>query len=360
MQLGMVKQCSLFLIISFFAVGCAQTKIKFQYQEKQNSIIWPAPPEVPRYQYVGVITGEQNFIKQAGSGGFARRGINWLGKVIFGEEAPRSLYRPQSGVVDPENQRLYVTDIGSKAVFVFDMKSKTLHVWENADQDNSFVSPIGICLMGPNNVFVSDAELGIVSQFDAEGQWLAKIDNNSLKRPTGIACDPVKKRIYVADSQRHLIAVFSEAGKLLFKFGTKGSSEGKFNSPTHLSFANNTLYVSDTLNARVQMFDAEGKWLSSFGQRGMYVGNLPRPKGVAVDSENHIYVMESFYDFMLVFDKTGRPLLPIGGNGSGPGEFYLPAGIWIDDSDKIYVADMFNSRVVVFQYLSEHVNRIRN
>ena len=109
--------------------------------------------------------------------------------------------------------------------------------------------------------------------------------------------------------------------------------------------------MADTMNARVQVFDLAGKALLQVGQRGLYLGNLVRPKGVAVDAEGNIYVVESYHDHLLVYDKTGRFLMAIGGTGKANGEFYLPAGVWTDRDNRIFVADMFNGRVVVFQFL---------
>ena len=103
----------------------------------------------------------------------------------------------------------------------------------------------------------------------------------------------------------------------------------------------------------MQVFDRKGNLLSLFGERGLYVGNLARPKGIAVDDEENIYVTEGYYDYLLVFDKEGRLLLPIGGTGSQPGQFYLPTGVWTDSRNRIFVSDMFNGRVVVLQYLGQ-------
>jgi hypothetical protein len=145
--------------------------------------------------------------------------------------------------------------------------------------------------------------------------------------------------------------VFDDGGSLLRTIGARGDEPGRFNAPTHLSFAEGRLFVSDTLNARVQVLQSDGTPVRSVGRRGLYVGNLTRPKGVTTDSHGNLYIMEGYYDHMLVFSRQGEFLLPIGGTGAGVGQFYLPAGIWRDERDRIFVADMFNGRVVIFQYL---------
>ena len=101
----------------------------------------------------------------------------------------------------------------------------------------------------------------------------------------------------------------------------------------------------------MQILDLDGRPLESVGQRGLYVGNLTRPKGVAVDADGNLYVVESYYDHLLVFSPSGEFLLPIGGTGNAVGQFYLPAGVWADARGRLFVADMYNGRVVIFQYL---------
>lgn len=357
MYLCRVGRLFIILLLCILFSACAQTKYRFEYHQLKQEKVWPEAPEIPRYRYLGEITGEQNFVKEKGSGGLARQSLDWFSELIFGKAAAKNLHRPQAGYFDAKQKRIYVTDVGKKAVFVFDLSAKELNIWESVDGSQDFVTPVSVCVLADDKVYVSDAELGFVALFNGEGQFQSKLGEVELARPTGLACDQRSQKIYVADSKNHQVKVFSSEGKLLHRFGRKGKADGEFNSPTHISFNKEKVYVADTLNARIQIFDAKGNWLKTFGQRGMYIGNLPRPKGVAVDSENHIYVIESYYDFLLIFDEHGNPLLPIGGNGKGPGKFFLPAGVWVDNGDKVYVADMFNSRVAVFQYLKQSANR---
>jgi DNA-binding beta-propeller fold protein YncE len=97
----------------------------------------------------------------------------------------------------------------------------------------------------------------------------------------------------------------------------------------------------------------DGQALQTVGRRGLFMGDMPRPKGVAVDKEGNIYVIESYFDYLLVFNAAGQFLMPIGGTGSGVGQFYQPGGIAVDWRDRIYIADTFNGRVVILQFLKE-------
>lgn len=315
--------------------------------------LWPAPPDVPRYRYVGELVGEQNFRSVGGERqGGALRFWRWLSGLDQARREPVVLQRPQSGATDPQG-RVYVTDVSRQAVFVFDAPAGALRLWEHADGRRRFVAPVGIALDHQGRVLVTDAELGAVFRFRADGTFEESFGHGILRRPTGIAIDAARHEIYVADTGAHDVKVFDAAGRLLDTLGGPGSDAGSLNHPVYLAFAGEHLYVSDALNARVQVFDRHGTAVAVIGRRGLYVGNLTRPKGVAVDGEGHVYVVEGFYDHLLVFQGDGQLLMTIGGTGQRPGEFFLPTGVWTDARNRIYVADMFNGRVSIFQFLGE-------
>lgn len=314
-------------------------------------LMWPQPPEVPRFMYAGQLVGEENFRKSpanaAGVSGLLRR----LADFVFGEKTPTVLQRPQSGTVDGAG-RILVTDASRQAVLVFDSAAGELLVWDKADGLANFLAPIGITPGPDGQILVADAQLGIVARLDSRGNPGRAIGRGVLKRPTGLAYDPARRRIFVADTHTHDVKVFGDDGQLLKVIGRHGEGDGEFNFPTFLAFARGELYVTDTMNNRIQIFaDGGDRWRASFGRRGLYVGNLVRPKGITVDSDGNIYVVESYYDHLLVFNRGGDFLMSIGGLGQETGKFYLPAGAWIDNRNRVFVADMFNGRVVVFQYL---------
>jgi len=345
------------VLLAVYLAGCAQTRQVMLYQasDTESLLVWPDAQtrEVPHYRYVGQLSGEANFKSQGGSGNAFVKALHWIAGLSERNPEPVVLQRPQSGVTGDDG-RIYVTDVSRKAVFVFDEAAGKLSVWEKATAKLRFSSPIGVALGGNDEVLVTDSELHAVFRLDRDGTPVGSFGGDILMRPTGIARDPQRGLVFVADTQAHDLKVFDDAGRLVETIGQRGAAEGELNFPTHLAFANGTLYVADTMNSRIQAFDAAGKAKLEFGKRGLYVGNMVRPKGVAVDAEANIYVMESFHDHLLVFDRVGRFLLAIGGSGAGAGQFYLPAGVWIDKKDRVFVADMFNGRVVIFQFLGGH------
>ena len=312
--------------------------------------VWPGSPEVPRYIYIGQLTGEENFPRVEPTRKAAAAALAWIVGLGQEKEVPVVLQRPQGGTVASDG-RVYVTDVSREAVFVFDPVKASLQLWEFVEDGKRFLAPIGICIGPKNEILVTDAELGAVFRFDRDGNPLGSFGADVLERPTGLAYDAARNQIYVADTRGNDIKVFDESGQLTDFIGHSGESPGELNAPTYIAFANDQIYVADTLNSRIQVFNRDGDLLDLFGERGLFVGNLARPKGITVDDEGNIYVIESYYDHLLVYDREGRFLLPIGGTGSAPGQFYLPSGVWTDNDNRIYVADMFNGRVSIFQFL---------
>lgn len=342
------------LAIAALLAGCASEPKVMQLDgaSADTDRVWPAPQtqEVPRYRYLGQLVGERNFRSADTGQSTARTLFAWVAGLVDAVDAQVVLQRPQTGVVDAAG-RVLVTDVSRNAVFVFDEKAGRLDVWDQASKTVRFKAPIGIALGRNAELLVADAELGRVFRLAPDGTPLGDFGAGLLLRPTGLARDAARGRVFVADTHAHDIKVFDDDGRLIARWGTRGDGPGELNYPTHLSFSDGMLIVSDSLNARVQGFDSDGVATLRFGERGLYVGNLVRPKGVAADDEGNVYVVESMHDTLLVFDRQGRLLMSLGGTGQDAGRFYLPAGVWIDDRNRVFVADMFNGRVAVFQFL---------
>lgn len=350
-------RCALLLALLLAMSACAGTRepatlrLGIEDAPEGRNLLWPAPPEVPRLQYAGQLLGESNFRAPGERPRGAASVLRWLVGLDEQSEKPLVLQRPQSGTVDAQG-RILVTDASRQAVFVFDVVSGELKLWDRASGASGFVAPVGIAPGRDGEVLVADAELGHVVRLDRDGKPVGSIGKGILQRPTGLARDAERGVLYVADTRAHDVKLFDDQGRLIGTLGHPGTGEGEFNAPTHLAFNAGALYVTDSLNNRVQVFERDSQAPARrIGRRGLYLGNLVRPKGVTTDGEGNVYVVEGYYDYLLVYNSAGEFLMPIGGTGQGTGNFFLPAGAWSDGNNRIFVADMFNGRVVVFQFL---------
>lgn len=339
------------LIISACAIE--DERVAIVLEPAPDSVVWPQPPDAPHYALVGQLIGERDFIQNKTQVKKSRTIMSWLTGLIYGEKIYSELKRPISGMRDNKG-RIMVVDASLKAVMVFDLEQKQFLKWDRISEFSTYASPIAIIGDGKDGFFVTDSELGKVFHIDKDGNPLNNFGEGILNRPTGIARDPSRQIIYVSDTAEHNIKVFTDDGNLIDVIGSRGSGVGEFNGPTYLTFVQSRLYITDTLNFRVQVLDANQENQLTFGNLGINLGNMVRPKGIAIGGDGRIYVVESYFDHLLIYSSTGEFLLPIGGTGYGDGQFYLPNGVWTDTEGNVYVADMFNGRVSIFRELSKN------
>ncbi len=346
--------CPILIIFLLFS-GCSAVSVKYPFQmpgygsSNRDVILWPSPPAVPRYAFIGHLYGESNTKtisqnRNAWSGFFAA-----LAGVDEEKKSLLNLVQPQQ-ISSDNNGRIYVADPGWQAIFIFDESAGEFFIWNETSLNIPFLSPVGV-INAANSIWVTDSELSLVYQLNDKGELINTIGKGVVNRPTGITYDPAAERIFVSDTADDNIKVFNLNGELIDIWGSSGTNDGELNHPTFITYRQGKLYVGDSLNARVQIFDDAGEYLQTLGQRGLYVGNLSRPKGVALDSDGNIYVSESYYDHVVIYNPDGDLLMSLGGTGFEAGQFSQPTGLWVDSNDRIFVSDMLNRRISVFQYL---------
>lgn len=317
-------------------------------RDDRADLVWPRPPDRARIRYVESISSAKDLKLKQGS--LFKRIVK---KIVGISDQDSSVVFPY-GITTDSQGRIIVVDSKSRLVHVFDERGKK-YFSINGPKNESLISPIGVAVDATDNIYVSDSYTGKILVFDKTGKFVKRLgaDEGQFDRPTGIAIDKSRAHLYVVDTRKGEIHVLNFSGAELFKFGKRGAGDGAFNRPTQICLRDDRVYVTDTLNSRIQIFDVEGKFITAIGHFGDALGDLDKPKGVAVDSEQHIYVVGGLNDVVTIFDSQGNYLLAFGESGSRRGEFYLPTAIHIDADDNIYVSDTYNRRVQVFKYLRE-------
>jgi len=207
-------------------------------------------------------------------------------------------------------------------------------------------------------------------------------DQDYLGLPAGIAIQESTRNVYVTSETTDSILVFDSSGDFEFKFGSKGSDEGEFRNPSHMFIDNSQdiLYVADTDNDRIQIFElVDGNtcpqgtteivdgvcFVEEFGSVGTDEGEFNSPTGLAFDHANDLlYVADTKNDRIQVFELVDGNTCPqgtdeivngvcfveeFGSVGSSNGKFNSPAGLALDTAnDLLYVADANNDRIQVF------------
>lgn len=302
--------------------------------------VWPPLPDQPKIEYLATITGSRDL--RVAKSFFGR-----LGQMVFGF-SEEWLVRPTG--IAARGEFLAIADTGAPALFLFDGAGRSFEKI-TAISNEDLVSPVGVALNKNDDVYLSDSFLHRIYLLDRSGRFVRSWGTDELVRPTSVAFDVQRQRLYVADAGAHQIVVYDADGALQLAFGARGLGDGEFNWPSHLCVDHDGLiYVVDFFNFRVQIFDPNGHFLFKFGHQGDGSGDFSRPKGIGVDSAGHIYVVDALFDAVQIFNHHGEFLLGFGRQGREPGEFWLPNGL-ATDGDRIYVADAYNQRIQVFQFI---------
>lgn len=313
-------------------------------------LVWPAPPLTTRIEFVRSIVSDNDLERDTT---FSQRLANFLGGQ---KPTPNRIAEPMGLAVSDDGNRLYVSDYTQRAVFVFDFEQKT---FTRVGKDTPLAQPVGVALDAEENLYVVEQAKKGISVFNRKGESIRFITHPSVERPSGVAVDRGRGRIYLVDtahtkSAAHNVKIFNTEGELVGTLGRgKGGGPAEFMFPTYVTVdAQGNLYVTDTLNSRVQLFDSKGNFLRKIGERGNSWGMFDKPKGVALDGFGNVYVVDSGWSNVQIFNPKGQVLLFFGGRGPIPGMLKNPTAIAIDKRNRIYVADYLNHRVEVYQLVN--------
>jgi hypothetical protein len=101
------------------------------------------------------------------------------------------------------------------------------------------------------------------------------------------------------------------------------------------------------VGARLQLISADNRWAGQIGHFGVAMGDLYRPKGLAVDAAGRIFVDDSSMGVIQAFDDAGKLLGVVTDDAGQPLRFDHPMGMRFDTAGLLYVVELGASRVSV-------------
>lgn len=330
--------------------ACAPVGPVVERKAGDSRLVYPAPPDDPRFVYERTIRGsadvvpeqEESALKRALTGGS-------LNSEGFGKPYAVAAYRG----------RIFVSDSADHAVKVFDVPQGKYYKIGEQEGDGMMTKPMGLDVDAAGNLYVADATAKAVFVFDKDAKFLRKIAGPKFfDRLSSVTVNPEGERLYVVDiggvsSEFHRVRVFdARSGAHLYDIGKRGSGPGEFNLPRDVAVGKNgQLYVVDGGNFRVQVFDRNGKYLQAFGSVGKQLGNFARPKEIATDREGNVYVADAAFGNFQIFNPDGELLMFIGDRSEveGPGKYMLPSGITVDEDGRIYFVDQWFRKIDIFR-----------
>lgn len=327
--------------LALASAGCAGAPVR-------KEIVWPDPPETARIRYVRAFKTERDL---ESPGGFSS-----TMRVLAPGSSEAVVAQPSGLALTKDEKHLFVAC--ESRVLDVDLAGGRIRLFANAEGKRP-IMPFAVALDADDSVYVTDMKSNAIWVYDRAGQLLRKIESARLERPTGLAVDPRRQLLYVVSgvtqaSQNHRVEVFSLRGEHLRTIGTRGGQPGNFNFPANLMVARDgRLFVVDMLNFRVQVFDADGRLEGMFGQIGAgQPGTFNKAKGIAMDAFGNVYVSDSESGMVQIFNDRFQVLMAFSGRSTERGGMLLPTAIAIDSRNDIFVADFALGAVHEFQLIN--------
>lgn len=328
--------------------GCAPVQERAD-ADKPSLLIYPPPPDEPRYAYERTIYGSADVTP--------RKNDAALKRALTGElERSEGLVKPYAVAV--HRGRIFVSDSADRFVKVFDVpEGRYFKIGD--DELGPLTKPLGIDVDAQGNLYVADGTARAIMVYTRDGKFLRKIGGPKVfERLSSVTIDSPGQRVFVTDiggvsSDQHKIKVFdSNNGIHLFDLGKRGIGPGEFNLPRDVAIGiHGQIYVVDGGNFRVQVFDRTGRFINSFGSVGKQMGNFARPKEIATDAAGNVYVVDAAFGNFQIFSPDGDLLMFIGERSErdGPARYMLPSGIYVDEDGRVYMVDQWFKKIDIFR-----------
>ena len=246
------------------------------------------------------------------------------------------------GVTTDVRGRLWITDIGTASVHVFDMSSGGYREIRRVG-DAILQQPSGIVTDTVGRIYMTDTASGGIYVFDENGEFdhaLFKRGEHPLQSPTAIALSEEGRTIYVADPPRNAIVALNREGEV----DEILSMPEDRSEPIAISVIDNQLYVLTNRQHRVYILSPAGHLRGELRWDG-----VTYPTAFAYDRRQQRFLTSNPRSMTVqIFNEEGQNLGAFGQYGDGLEQMKRVDALHIDARGLVYVVDSHEGKVLVF------------
>jgi sugar lactone lactonase YvrE len=237
--------------------------------------------------------------------------------------------------------QVYIGEFNTGKIYQYNTNYELIDTFKLIDSVGTGF-PLAMAIDDSGKLWVANSNSHLISKFTQQGSLLLQFAGG-FSMPSGFAFDN-SGHIWVSDRLHHKIKKFNQDGDSLFAFGTQGSEPGEIDRPIGIAFHDDKIYVADSKNKRVSVFDTLGSFIDVIADSA----GIQMPFGLIIDSSGCLFVSDFLGDQVIEFDPYGNQLYKIDSILDAPTGLALSP-----DANILYVSDTRNKRVLAFQVRGE-------
>lgn len=305
-------------LLSLWMTACAG-------KSSVNTVFWPAPPDLPRIQFLKSIKDSNDVVTQ--------KNLSLLSLGDGKGENFVNLVKPYGIAV--AKGKIYVCDTIQADIMIIDLPNKKMSRLAGNINAGRLKKPVNVAVDSKENLYVADTSRLEVLQYAPDGSYVRSFGAGKDMKPIDVRVDD--DFLYVLDRTTSRVHLFDRAsGDFLRSIGSNEDPKRSLAGPTNMANdSKGALYVSNFGSGRIIKLDRDGNFLMGYGKLGSGLVDFARPRGITVDQEGLVYVVDAAAQHVQVFDEQMRILMLFGGPGTA-GSLNIPAGIAVSTDNLDY------------------------
>ena len=254
-------------------------------------------------------------------------------------------------------------------IYFIDQKNYKIKKYNPADSnkataytvfaDTSYLNMNSITSDSSSNIYVTytysdyGTNYAGVAKYNSSGTLLSALNpsgtgTTQFLNPHGIVWK--SNYLYIVDQDLHKVKKFTSALTYSAQFGSQGSGNNQFESPTGIDYneRTNNLLVVDTGNTRIKEVSNALSFVAHYGTSGTAPEDLSIPIDIAIDNsgDGTIYITNNGDKKINVFTNLFDYITYLPSDNV---EMFEPYGLAVDNNN-LYVADLSNRLVTVNKF----------